>query len=272
MDESTGKNSSGKHKDKSRSKNPGKNAHNAHMRGKPSSSSKHPHKKRPHPPGESGMKRVATPGDSGKKRAATTPSHPPPPPPSSSSRRLDDMRLVLESTPSDEELAKKVRDVVEELDAVDRARADEGTYLGIVDKGELEKRRHILVQRRYVLREERDLGQKIRVQVEVEERAAAERRERQASSSPASKSSSGNKNGGTKSSVTTAQQSSPSARVPAAPAAQAPARAPARPPASAPAPARAPAVAPTSSPTSKPRTSMYQHGPQRPAVGASRSS
>lgn len=78
------------------------------------------------------MKRVATPGESGKNRAATTPSHPPPS--SSSSRRLDDMRLVLESTPSDEELAKKVRDVVAELDAVDRARADEGTYLGIVDK------------------------------------------------------------------------------------------------------------------------------------------
>lgn len=133
MDESTGKNI-GKHKDKTRSKKPGKNAHNAHMGGKPSSSSKHPqyHKKRPHPPGESGKKRVATPGESGKKRVATTPSHPPSS--SSSSRRVDDMQLVLDSTPSDEELAKKVRDVVLELKAVDRALADEGTYLGIVDK------------------------------------------------------------------------------------------------------------------------------------------
>ncbi|CBN74663.1 hypothetical protein Esi_0037_0083 [Ectocarpus siliculosus] len=117
MDESTGKNS-GKHKDKTRRKKPGKNAHNVHMRGKPCSSSKHPqyHKKRPHPPGE-------------------------------------------------RELAKKVRDAVLELKAVDRALADEGTYLGIVDKAELEKRRYILVRRRFVLREERELVQKLRVEV-----------------------------------------------------------------------------------------------------------
>lgn len=127
MDESKGKNSD-KHKDKARSNKPGnKNVHNAHARGKPISSSKHPagqyHKKRPHSPGENGQK----------KRVSTTPSHPPPSS-SSSSRRVDDMRLVLDSTPSDEELAKKVHDVRIELEAVDRALADEGTYLGIVDK------------------------------------------------------------------------------------------------------------------------------------------
>lgn len=50
-----------------------------------------------------------------------------------SPRRLADIRLVLESTPSDSQLAAKADAAQMELQAVERALAHEGTYLGIVD-------------------------------------------------------------------------------------------------------------------------------------------
>ena len=45
-----------------------------------------------------------------------------------------DIRLVLDTTPSDAELKAKVQAIAEELKAIDEALDDEGTYLGIVDK------------------------------------------------------------------------------------------------------------------------------------------
>ena len=47
---------------------------------------------------------------------------------------LEDIRLVVEATPFDEVLEVKVGAVEKELQAIDQALADEGTYLGIVDK------------------------------------------------------------------------------------------------------------------------------------------
>lgn len=51
-----------------------------------------------------------------------------------SSRRMDDIRLIIESSLSDDDLWRKVGKVQDELQAVELALADEGTYLGIVDK------------------------------------------------------------------------------------------------------------------------------------------
>lgn len=51
------------------------------------------------------------------------------------SSRVDDIRLILESTATDDELAVKIDRVKAELQAVDGALGDEGSsYLGIVDK------------------------------------------------------------------------------------------------------------------------------------------
>lgn len=47
---------------------------------------------------------------------------------------LDDIRLVVKTVPIDEVLEVKVEEVEKELQAIDQALADEGTYLGIVDK------------------------------------------------------------------------------------------------------------------------------------------
>lgn len=55
--------------------------------------------------------------------------------PTATSARLGDLRLILESTATDEELARKVKNATDELQAVVEALGDEGpTYLGIVDK------------------------------------------------------------------------------------------------------------------------------------------
>ena len=78
-----------------------------HQHGVPSS-------KRPRP--------AATPEGANKRRITT-------------SSRVDGIRLVLESTATDDELAVKIDLVKTELQAVDGALGDEGTsYLGIVDK------------------------------------------------------------------------------------------------------------------------------------------
>lgn len=51
-----------------------------------------------------------------------------------SASRLDGMRLMLESTPSDEELLKRAENVDTEVEAVDQALVGNGSYLGIQDK------------------------------------------------------------------------------------------------------------------------------------------
>lgn len=48
--------------------------------------------------------------------------------------RLDGMRLILESTPSDTELDRTLSDVDAELEAINRALDGNGSYLGIIDK------------------------------------------------------------------------------------------------------------------------------------------
>lgn len=48
--------------------------------------------------------------------------------------RLDGMRLIVESTPSDEELGKTLSELDVELEAIDRALDGNGSYLGILDK------------------------------------------------------------------------------------------------------------------------------------------
>ena len=74
-------------------------------------------KKRPRPSGDTSE------AQSPNKRRITT------------SPRVDDIRLILESTATDDELAGKIHLVKAELQAVDGALGDEGSlYLGIVDK------------------------------------------------------------------------------------------------------------------------------------------
>lgn len=46
----------------------------------------------------------------------------------------DDMRVIVQSTPSDVELGLKIETIGTELQAIDQALDDEGTYLGMVDK------------------------------------------------------------------------------------------------------------------------------------------
>lgn len=83
----------------------------------PKNTHKHTHgqknpNKRPRPAAEGAKKR----------RIATSP-------------RVDDIRLILESTATDDELALKIDHVKTELRAVDGALGDEGpSYLGIIDK------------------------------------------------------------------------------------------------------------------------------------------
>lgn len=51
------------------------------------------------------------------------------------SPRVDDIRTILDSTATDDELVVKIYQVKAELQAVDGAIGDEGSsYLGIVDK------------------------------------------------------------------------------------------------------------------------------------------
>lgn len=66
--------------------------------------------------------RPAATSEGAKRRIATT-------------SRVDDIRLVLESTSTDDELALKIGHVKTELRAVDGALGENGSsYLGIVDK------------------------------------------------------------------------------------------------------------------------------------------
>ncbi|CAM9387494.1 unnamed protein product [Pylaiella littoralis] len=82
-----------------------------------------------------------------------------------SSRRMDDIRLIIESSLSDNYMMKKISKVRDELQAVELALADDGTYLGIVDKGELEKRKGQLKRRIRLLQEEGELMQTLRHQL-----------------------------------------------------------------------------------------------------------
>ena len=112
--------------DKHMERNIGKNLHTGH--GARPQSHNNPHgqqknkkqkkkkknKKRPLPTPEAEV---------AKKRAVTA------------SSRLGDLRLILDSTSTDEELALKVKNATVELQAVVEALGDEGpSYLGIVDK------------------------------------------------------------------------------------------------------------------------------------------
>lgn len=47
---------------------------------------------------------------------------------------LKDIRMVVDSTPSDEELEEKIGQVAQELWAIEKALNDDGNYLGIVNK------------------------------------------------------------------------------------------------------------------------------------------
>eukprot|EP00903_Cladosiphon_okamuranus_P016888 g15570.t1 len=132
------------------------------------------------------------------------------------SSRVDDIRTILESTATDDELAAKIDQVKAELQAVDGALGEEGSsYLGIVDKGELEKRRQLLTKRCNLLQEERQLLQTLRFQLAEEEGTGTERTDLRAPpSSQAPRRSSSTSN--SKDSTTAAappQQSSPSLRI-----------------------------------------------------------
>lgn len=48
--------------------------------------------------------------------------------------RLEGMRLILESTPSDDELGRTVTDVDAELEAINQALDGNASYLGVLDK------------------------------------------------------------------------------------------------------------------------------------------
>lgn len=52
----------------------------------------------------------------------------------SAASRIDDMRLILESTPSDEELGDKLGRVDEEINAIHETIQGNGSYLGIPDE------------------------------------------------------------------------------------------------------------------------------------------
>eukprot|EP00752_Nemacystus_decipiens_P004712 g4296.t1 len=101
------------------------------------------------------------------------------------SPRVDDIRLILESTAADGELAMKIDRVEAELQAVDGALSEGSLYLGIVDKGELKKRGQLLEKKCKLLKEERELLQSLRAELAEEERIGTERVEPRAPSSPA---------------------------------------------------------------------------------------
>lgn len=97
---------------------------------------------------------------------------------------LAEIRLVVGASLPDEELELKAEAVEQELEAIDKALADEGTYLGIVDKGELDKRKELLERKLTLLKQERDYLHALNVALREEDQilAAAEPAELLASS------------------------------------------------------------------------------------------
>lgn len=102
----------------------------------------------------------------------------------SAASRIDNMRLILESTPSDEELSNKLERVGEEIRAINQTIQGNDSYLGIDDEEKLKDRLKTLTEKRDLVREERELLHKVRIAVADVERVPEGREERAATESP----------------------------------------------------------------------------------------